>query len=187
MLTLDLGCGVTKHTNSIGIDISLNSDADVISNFEQGLPFADDSFDKVISLSVLEHVGNLDNILKEVKRILKPGGEFEVFVPHFSNPLYYSDPTHIRFFGYFTFDYYSDQSLQKNRWKVPTFYQDEIRVDIEKKEFVFSSRFKYTTKFLRWFSRWVNKTEERSLYYETHLCWMLPAYGIRYHMRFVNN
>jgi SAM-dependent methyltransferase len=38
------------------------------------LPFEDDSFDFVFSNQVLEHVKNYDETLREVRRVLKPGG-----------------------------------------------------------------------------------------------------------------
>lgn len=45
------------------------------------LPFHDNFFDSVISMSVMEHVPNLENALMEVKRILKPNGIFVVGLP----------------------------------------------------------------------------------------------------------
>jgi SAM-dependent methyltransferase len=38
------------------------------------LPFPDDRFDVVLAFSVLEHVTDLDRSLKEIARVLKPGG-----------------------------------------------------------------------------------------------------------------
>lgn len=40
------------------------------------LPYADASFDAVVSVDVLEHVSNLDAVLTEVTRVLRPGGWF---------------------------------------------------------------------------------------------------------------
>lgn len=43
------------------------------------LPFPDNHFDAVLSMGVLEHVPDIDGSLKEIRRVLKPGGYFFVF------------------------------------------------------------------------------------------------------------
>jgi len=40
------------------------------------MPFEDASFQTVISNSVLEHIPDLDAVLLETARVLKPGGMF---------------------------------------------------------------------------------------------------------------
>ena len=40
----------------------------------QKIPLADDSFDAICCISVLEHTGNYDEILDEFARLLRPGG-----------------------------------------------------------------------------------------------------------------
>jgi SAM-dependent methyltransferase len=47
------------------------------------LPFADNSFDRVLCSEVLEHVPDPDAVLAEISRILKPGGLFAVSVPRY--------------------------------------------------------------------------------------------------------
>lgn len=43
------------------------------------LPYADDSFDAVVSCGVLEHVSDPDGSLDEIRRILKPGGMLYIY------------------------------------------------------------------------------------------------------------
>jgi SAM-dependent methyltransferase len=45
------------------------------------LPFADDSFDAVITSEVLEHIQNDVGAVAEMARVLKPGGRFAATVP----------------------------------------------------------------------------------------------------------
>jgi len=44
----------------------------------EGLPFADSYFDKVYTTMALHHFSDLDKALREVARVLKPGGSFVV-------------------------------------------------------------------------------------------------------------
>ncbi len=45
------------------------------------LPYKDNFFDLCVCLDVMEHVPDVPFFLKEVKRILKPGGKFFILVP----------------------------------------------------------------------------------------------------------
>ncbi len=42
----------------------------------EALPYMDGQFDAVVCVDVLEHVQDLDQVLREVARVLKPGGMF---------------------------------------------------------------------------------------------------------------
>jgi SAM-dependent methyltransferase len=45
------------------------------------MPFPDASFASVVSNSVLEHIPNVEPVVREVARVLKPGGWFHFCVP----------------------------------------------------------------------------------------------------------
>lgn len=108
---LDLGCGEGRHSISaflaadaeiVGLDLGLedlrtakgrlNDFAWPASKkgycaFIQGtghqLPFADNTFDQVICSEVLEHIPDYPSFLREIQRVLKPGGLFAVSVPRY--------------------------------------------------------------------------------------------------------
>lgn len=61
------------------------------------LPFEDQSFNAVLNADVIEHLKDADNLLKEIKRVLKPGGLLLLSTPHRqSNSMW--DKYHIREF-----------------------------------------------------------------------------------------
>src|SRR5690606_33049497 len=45
------------------------------------LPFADNTFDKIICSEVLEHLPDYQQVLAEIRRVLKPGGLLAISVP----------------------------------------------------------------------------------------------------------
>ena len=98
-VVVELGCGPNKVEGAIGVDKFQDSQVDIVADIENGLPFLpDNSVDELFSRHVLEHIENLELLIREIYRVLKPGGIHRVIVPHFSNPHFYSDYTHRRFF-----------------------------------------------------------------------------------------
>ena len=51
------------------------------------LPFAGESFDLIVCLWVLEHLREPLTVLREVRRVLRPGGHFVFLTPNLRNPL----------------------------------------------------------------------------------------------------
>jgi len=51
------------------------------------MAFADDSFDAAVCVDALHHVYDLDGTLRELARVVRPGGEVVVFEPNCLNPL----------------------------------------------------------------------------------------------------
>jgi len=104
---LDVGCGAGFISNHLArakyevsaIDLSENSLAVAKQKDETGtvnyiyadayqLPFSNASFDCIVSTDFLEHVSEPQKVLKEIYRVLKPGGIF--FFHTFSkNPISY--------------------------------------------------------------------------------------------------
>ncbi len=108
---LDLGCGAGRHVisayteasvHSVGVDLGfddLQTTRDKAQSFLQPedrarsfglaqanalqLPFADNTFNKVICSEVLEHIADYQAVLTEIERVLKPGGDFVASVPRF--------------------------------------------------------------------------------------------------------
>lgn len=103
---LNLGCGKTKIPHSIGVDnISILGYVDVVHDLNSlPYPFSSNYADEIHLYHVLEHLDNPLKKMKEFHRILKPGGKLYIRVPHFSSMGAFSDITHVRPFGFTSFD-----------------------------------------------------------------------------------
>ncbi len=122
-LIVELGCGSKKPSGRLGIDVVDLPGVDVVADLEAGLPFLPDSCaDAVYASHVLEHLDRFVDVMREIHRCLKPEGRLVLRVPHFSNPFFYSDFTHKRFFGLYSFDYLSRSPRFRRR--VPRHYVD---------------------------------------------------------------
>lgn len=101
---LDVGCGLNKLPNSIGIDIDKGSRADLIHDLNSyPYPVEKNSFDQVYAKHIIEHLNDPRIFLREVFRILKPTGTAFIETPHFSSRVAYSEPEHKLFYSYFMF------------------------------------------------------------------------------------
>ena len=90
---LDAGAGQCRfkpmftHASYVGIDFEQGdaswdySKLDVVGRLET-LPFHDSSFERVLSIVVLEHTPQPAQVLGEFNRVLKPGGTVHMVVPH---------------------------------------------------------------------------------------------------------
>ncbi len=103
---LNLGCGATKIPNSIGVDsVALDGFVDLVHDLNvEPYPFEDNYADEIHFYHVLEHLQQPLKKLEEIHRILKPGGILYMRIPHFSSMGAFSDLTHIKPFGYTSFD-----------------------------------------------------------------------------------
>ncbi|WP_276250902.1 methyltransferase domain-containing protein [Haloarcula rara] len=105
---LNLGAGESA-TGDVRFDISRHGRPDVQGTAAE-LPFTANAFDQVVADQVLEHLSSEQVIatLNEVHRVLRPGGRFEIYVPHADSRLSQQDPTHRSTWTYRTVDYFTD-------------------------------------------------------------------------------
>ncbi len=111
---LDVGCGrceVLTAFGQLGLDISGVDASDRIRGFapkeiskleildfsKENFPFGNDEFDVIFTKSVIEHVHDPTHLMKEILRILKPGGVFISLTPEWASQIktFYDDPTHV--------------------------------------------------------------------------------------------
>jgi predicted SAM-dependent methyltransferase len=176
---IELGCGPSKLPGYIGIDSLPLDGVDHVANLEEGLAFLpDNSVDEMTSSHFLEHIENFEGLMREIHRVLKPTGIKRITVPHFSNPWYYSDHTHKKFFGLYTFDYFAKETTMAR--KVPRFYHD-FHFVVVKRKIVFKSPHT-TLRNLRKqvYNRLFNVNSYMQEYYEECLCYRFPCQEMQY-------
>lgn len=181
-LRLNLGSGQRHLPGFYNVDLVELPGVDVLADLNEplaGLPA--DSVEEVYCRHTLEHVTRFMELVGELHRVTRAGGRIEVIVPHFSNPYGYSDPTHVRFFGLYSFFYFCDVSDQPRR-KVPAFYTpvrfrvEEVRMNLMRRT--------VTDKVVRAVLQpLINRGVGWLDWYERRLCRMFPADDVRYVLR----
>jgi hypothetical protein len=103
---LNLGCGMDYRSDYINCDCSESVNPDLVVDLEDKLPFEDNYADEIIIYHTLEHIYNFTYLVHELHRVSKPGSIIKVKVPFYSSWGQYNDPTHVRFFTPFTFNFF---------------------------------------------------------------------------------
>ena len=107
---MNLGCGTDIRAGWLNIDARAGPGVDMLLDLEGGvLPFPDDSVDEVYCSHVLEHLWRWEPVVLEVFRVLRPGGRFELKVPHGFKPRAY----HVRTFLPWTLDCFIQGTLME--------------------------------------------------------------------------
>ncbi len=118
MKILDIGCGNRKEKGAIGVDINPDTEADVIHDLNIfPYPFKDNEFDLLICHDILEHLENTIKVMEEIHRIAKPNAIVKIRVPHYACWWGWSDPTHKRLFGPFSFDHFLEKKPHQHYTK----------------------------------------------------------------------
>jgi 2-polyprenyl-3-methyl-5-hydroxy-6-metoxy-1,4-benzoquinol methylase len=124
LTALDVGCGVGEfmvmmremgfcvegidgNREQIDIVASMGFEGKV-ADLEDGLPYPEESFRLVTCLELIEHVARARELLREIRRVLCPGGYLLLSTPNFSflnNRLHYllgappcNEGVHLRYF-----------------------------------------------------------------------------------------
>ena len=118
-MKLNLGCGFDKREGWLNVDNFPECAPDQLLDIEKtpwDLPTG--GFDEILMKHVLEHVGAQFDVfaavMRELYRVLAPGGVLEIHVPHVRHDTFWSDPTHVRAFTALTFQMMSKR--QNRAW-----------------------------------------------------------------------
>lgn len=146
---LNLGCGKDIKQDYVNLDCVKLPGVDVVHNINKlPLPFRNNEFDEILCRHFLEHLADIDELMKELYRILKPGGVLKIIVPHFTCAGSWLDPQHKRPFGYFSFDFFSkDASYEAARLNT---HEHAARFSSQKRRLIFGKKYQVWNYVIEW-------------------------------------
>ena len=139
---LEIGCGrgfylkalneINSEMNITGVDLNEkylkvareyinNKKIKITSGDATNLKFENDSFDGVVASEILEHIPDDKKALKEIERILKPGGKVIISVPNKNYPFLW-DPLN------WTLERLFKTHVSKNIWWLAGIWADQVRL-----------------------------------------------------------
>jgi len=161
-MKLNLGCGSDYRQGYVNVD-RIPGVADVVHDLNVfPYPWPDNSADEIVARHVLEHLEDIRKVMDELWRILKPGGQLLIYVPHFSHFQALTHPEHRHAFHYNSFQMFTPQSNERYTnclWRI-----QEVRLH-------------FNNRGLGWFF-----DRHKHLYTTTILAYLFPAYEIEFMM-----
>lgn len=162
MRILDVGCGINKVPGAIGIDRNPNARADVRCDLDHfPYPFADNSFDRVVAIHVIEHVADVIRTLEEFHRLLRPGGRVRIETPHYTDFSSFCDPTHRWHLNTFSFRCFGENHGGFGYYSGARFRELSLKVKL--------------LRFWKWlgFEFLVNRFPRYRRFWENYLCFVV--------------
>ncbi len=170
---LDVGCGRGKHPGAIGIDLSPQTQADVICDWTLSYPFADSQFDEVRLIHVIEEVDDILATLGEVHRVARPGARVLIVTPHYTDHSSYCSPTHRWHLSSFSFWFFSERPREYDYYPPARFRERSVRVKL--------------LQLWRWLGLefLVNQFERFRRFWEYYLCFVVRGKNITWELEVI--
>jgi SAM-dependent methyltransferase len=169
---LNLGCGQDRRDGFLNVDAIASVKPDLVWNLDRfPYPLPSDQFDEILALDVVEHLENPVHFIEECWRVLRPGGEIQLTTPHFSSANSFRDPTHRWHFGYYSFEYFTDQHSLA--------HYSNARFATVDRRLVFPP-----TRLNRIVASLARRNYRR---YEDRWCWIFPAWFLEFRLRAVKS
>lgn len=128
-IRLDIGGGSNPNPGFVNIDILPLKEVDIVWDLEvTPWPLPDECVLTATASHVLEHInphkGIFINVMNEIWRVMKPGGQFAFVVPHAASHGYAQDPTHCNMINETTMHYFDpDPELRSMGASLYNFYR----------------------------------------------------------------
>ncbi|MBO7746106.1 methyltransferase domain-containing protein [Paenibacillus sp. MWE-103] len=89
---VDLGCGAAKHRDCVGLDASAAAQPDLVHDFDDPLPFEDDSVTFLLACRSLEYAKDLRGLMKEIYRVCRHKAIVCIVAPHAQAAVHIANP-----------------------------------------------------------------------------------------------
>jgi SAM-dependent methyltransferase len=166
---LDVGCGINKQPGTLGVDRNPASRADVLCDLDSfPYPFADNSFDRVLAIHVIEHVADVMGAMREFHRLVRPGGTVRIETPHYTDFSSFCDPTHRSHLNSYSFRYFGEDHGGFGYYTQAKFREISVRVKL--------------LRFWKWlgFEYLVNRFDWYRRFWEYYLCFVVRGKVIEF-------
>jgi SAM-dependent methyltransferase len=174
---LDIGCGRNKRTGAVGIDRIALPGVDLVYDLNKSpYPFAENTFDEIYAIHLVEHMDSILSFLEEIYRISKPNALVTIVTPHHSDSISWQDPTHKWHLNSYSFSYFDPT--------YPTNYYSAARFEVVRRELEMASIWKYLG-----IQALINLDNRKpSLrfvrkFWEQHLCYLLRGKQMEFVLR----
>jgi predicted SAM-dependent methyltransferase len=169
---LNLGCGNVYLPQAINLDRTPDTNPDVVHDLnELPWPFRSNQFGEVLAYDVIEHLDDFIATANEIHRVCRDKAIVRITVPHFSCANAFADPTHRRFFSYFSMDFVTGENQN---------------------QFYTQVRFKKLSTRLLFYPSLINKVVWRlanryPAAYERRWMWLFPAWYLYFELEVQKN
>ena len=165
---LNLGCGRDHRPDCLNLDLAPEVEPDLVHDLDvYPYPLPRGHFTTIYVLDVIEHVADVAAFMEEVHALLAPDGVVEITTPHFSAANAFTDPTHRRQLGMFSFDFFTAGN--------PLSYYSRVRFELAERILVF-----YPTLLSRLVTPLANRHPQA---YERRFAWIFPAWFMIFRLR----
>ena len=100
-IRLNIGSGPKKREGWVNVDISKKYKPEVVASVLK-LPFKSSSVDEIFTQHMLEHIQDFEAAMREMHRVLKPGGKLTIIVPA-ATAVSGRIPQHYHYFNSYSF------------------------------------------------------------------------------------
>lgn len=107
LLKIDMGGGLFPKEGYTTID---QEDGDITCDLNDGIPLEDNSVGVLNASHVIEHLRDPIKTMREIHRVLAPGGWAFIEVPSTEGNGAWCDPTHVSFWNEDSFPYYTNKN-----------------------------------------------------------------------------